>query len=154
MSERYSLGVSACVVEVGGALLSIPREARLEERFLSYKRDRQVVEHRLARLVPLGIRQARRVGRRKTLFQLLMARQEGEVRHHGRSRPGSRHCRELATELKRRPGRGGRRRRIPSDPHEALLQEARPLRRRWSRGAHAPRSPKTLSSPTAMLWGP
>jgi hypothetical protein len=34
---------------------------------------RQVVEHRLARLVQLGIRQARYVGRAKTLFQLLLA---------------------------------------------------------------------------------
>ena len=34
---------------------------------------RQVVEHRLARLVQLGIRQARYIGRTKTLFQLLMA---------------------------------------------------------------------------------
>ena len=34
---------------------------------------RQVVEHRLARLVQLGIRHARYVGRTKTLFQLLMA---------------------------------------------------------------------------------
>ena len=32
-----------------------------------------MVEHRIARLVPLGIRQARYVGRRKTEFQLLMA---------------------------------------------------------------------------------
>ena len=34
---------------------------------------RQTAEHRLARLVQLGIRQARYFGRRKTLFQLLMA---------------------------------------------------------------------------------
>jgi transposase len=34
---------------------------------------RQAVEHRIARLVQLGIRQARYVGRAKTLFQLLMA---------------------------------------------------------------------------------
>jgi transposase len=34
---------------------------------------RQLVEHRIARLVQLGIRQARYVGRTKTLFQLLMA---------------------------------------------------------------------------------
>jgi hypothetical protein len=34
---------------------------------------RQVVEHRIARLVQLGIRQARYVGRTKTRFQLLMA---------------------------------------------------------------------------------
>ena len=32
-----------------------------------------VVEHRLARLVQLGMRQARYFGRSKTLFQLLMA---------------------------------------------------------------------------------
>ena len=32
-----------------------------------------VVEHRLARLVQLGVRQARYFGRTKTLFQLLMA---------------------------------------------------------------------------------
>lgn len=38
-----------------------------------YRQDRQVVEHRLARLVQLGIRQARYFGRLKTLFQLLMA---------------------------------------------------------------------------------
>ena len=34
---------------------------------------RQVVEHRLARLAQLGVRQARYFGRTKTLFQLLMA---------------------------------------------------------------------------------
>jgi hypothetical protein len=34
---------------------------------------RQAVEHRLARLVQLGIRQARYIGRTKTLFQLLLA---------------------------------------------------------------------------------
>jgi hypothetical protein len=34
---------------------------------------RQAVEHRIARLVQLGIRQARYLGRTKTLFQLLMA---------------------------------------------------------------------------------
>ncbi len=34
---------------------------------------RQVVEHRLARLVQLGIRQARYFGRAKTLFQLYLA---------------------------------------------------------------------------------
>jgi hypothetical protein len=33
---------------------------------------RQVVEHRIARVVQLGIRQARYIGRTKTLFQLLM----------------------------------------------------------------------------------
>ena len=38
-----------------------------------FRRQRQVVEHRIARLVQLGIRQARYFTRRKTLFQLLMA---------------------------------------------------------------------------------
>src|SRR2546422_6174181 len=37
-----------------------------------FRKDRQVVEHRLARLVQLGMRQARYFGRKKTLFQLLM----------------------------------------------------------------------------------
>ena len=39
---------------------------------LSRASCRQTVEHRLARLVQLGIRQARYVGRAKTLFQLAM----------------------------------------------------------------------------------
>jgi hypothetical protein len=34
---------------------------------------RQVLDHRIARLVQLGIRQARYIGRTKTLFQLLLA---------------------------------------------------------------------------------
>src|SRR5918997_7196930 len=38
-----------------------------------HRARRQVVEHRLARLVQLGIRQARYIGRTKTLFQLLLA---------------------------------------------------------------------------------
>jgi hypothetical protein len=41
--------------------------------FDAFRRQRQVVEHRIARLVQLGVRQARYFGRRKTLFQLLMA---------------------------------------------------------------------------------
>ena len=38
-----------------------------------YRRLRVVVEHRLARLVQLGIRQARYFGRAKTKFQLYLA---------------------------------------------------------------------------------
>jgi hypothetical protein len=41
--------------------------------FQPYRQMRLVAEHRLARLVQLGIRHARYFGRRKTLFQLLMA---------------------------------------------------------------------------------
>jgi hypothetical protein len=41
--------------------------------FAEFRHRRQVVEHRLARLVQLGIRQARYIGRTKTLFQLCLA---------------------------------------------------------------------------------
>jgi hypothetical protein len=50
--------------------------ARAFERtdyFREQYRQRVVVEHRIARLVQLGIRQSRFFGREKTLFQLLMA---------------------------------------------------------------------------------
>jgi hypothetical protein len=58
-----------------------PREALLQEArafqrspaFAPYRTLRQVAEHRLARLMQLGARQARYVGRTKTLFQLLLA---------------------------------------------------------------------------------
>lgn len=57
-----------------------PHEAVLQQahawqcspEFDQFRRQRQVVEHRIARLVQLGIRQARYFGRRKTLFQILM----------------------------------------------------------------------------------
>ncbi len=73
---------SQCVRGRGGRSIAVhPQEALLQQAralqqspaFQPYKRARQAVEHRLARLVQLGIRQARYVGRRKTLFQLLMA---------------------------------------------------------------------------------
>jgi hypothetical protein len=58
-----------------------PHEAKLQAarawqrspEFDDFRKQRQVVEHRIARLVQLGIRQARYVGRRKTLFQVLLA---------------------------------------------------------------------------------
>jgi transposase len=71
-----------CVRGRGGRSIAVhPHEALLQEAralqrspdFGEYRRARQVVEHRLARLVQLGIRQARYFGRKKTLFQLLMA---------------------------------------------------------------------------------
>lgn len=55
------------------ALLQQARALQRSPEFVHYRQARQVVEHRLARLVQLGIRQARYVGRKKTLFQLLMA---------------------------------------------------------------------------------
>jgi len=55
------------------ALLQQARLFQKSEAFAGYRKRRQVAEHRLARLVQLGIRQARYFGRVKTLFQLLMA---------------------------------------------------------------------------------
>ena len=43
------------------------------EYFREQYRRRVVVEHRVGRLVQLGIRQARYFGRKKTRFQVLMA---------------------------------------------------------------------------------
>ncbi len=55
------------------ALLQEARAFQRSEAFTPYRKLRQVAEHRLARLMQLGVRQARYVGRTKTLFQLLMA---------------------------------------------------------------------------------
>jgi hypothetical protein len=55
------------------ALLQQARLFQKSEAFAGYRKRRQVAEHRLARLVQLGIRQARYFGRVKTLFQLLLA---------------------------------------------------------------------------------
>jgi hypothetical protein len=55
------------------ALLQQARAFQHSEAFVEYRRRRQVSEHRFARLVRLGIRQARYFGRVKTRFQLLMA---------------------------------------------------------------------------------
>ena len=54
-------------------LLQEAREFQDSAAFQEYRQIRQVAEHRLARLVQLGIRQARYFGRRKTLCQLLLA---------------------------------------------------------------------------------
>jgi hypothetical protein len=71
-----------CVRGVGGRTVALhPQERLLQEArafqaspaFAQYRRRRQTVEHRIARLVQLGIRQARYFGRAKSAFQLLMA---------------------------------------------------------------------------------
>ena len=54
-------------------LLQQARELQASPGFDEARRRRQVVEHRIARLVQLGIRQARYFGRTKTLFQLCLA---------------------------------------------------------------------------------
>jgi len=71
-----------CVRGVGGRTVALHPQERLLQTarafqaspaFAAYRRRRQVVEQRIARLVQLGIRQARDIGRAKTEFQLLMA---------------------------------------------------------------------------------
>jgi transposase len=55
------------------ALLQQARELQASPAFAEARRRRQVAEHRIARLVQLGIRQARYFGRTKTLFQVCLA---------------------------------------------------------------------------------
>jgi hypothetical protein len=71
-----------CTRGTGGRTIQLhPQEALLQQArafqaspaFGEVRRRRQVVEHRIARLVQLGMRQARYVGRTKTLFQLCLA---------------------------------------------------------------------------------
>jgi hypothetical protein len=71
-----------CVKGAGGRTIRVhPQEALLQAAhafqaspaFREYRTRRQAAEHRIARLVQLGIRQARYVGTTKTLFQLAMA---------------------------------------------------------------------------------
>ena len=54
-------------------LLQQARALQQSEAFAGYRQRRVVVEHRLARLVQLGIRQSRYFGRAKTRFQLYLA---------------------------------------------------------------------------------
>lgn len=53
-------------------LLQEARAFQKSEAFEPYRKSRQVAEHRFARLMQLGVRQARYFGRAKTLFQLLL----------------------------------------------------------------------------------
>ena len=72
-------------------LLQQAHALQQSEAFTEYRRRRVVVEHRLARLVQLGIRQSRCFGRAKTLFQLyLVAAKAGMTGETGSSpRSGS-----------------------------------------------------------------
>ena len=71
-----------CVRGVGGRTVTVHPQERLLQAarafqaspaFAEYRRRRQAVEHRIARLVQLGCRQAREVGTPKIRFQLLLA---------------------------------------------------------------------------------
>ncbi len=75
---------SQCIAGTSGAGRTVqlhPQEGLFQEAralqespaFAQYRQLRVVVEHRLARLVQLGIRQARYFGRAKTKFQVYMA---------------------------------------------------------------------------------
>ena len=55
------------------ALLAAAREYQYTPEAKQCFTDRQVVEHRLARMGQLGVGQARYIGRRKTLFQAMLA---------------------------------------------------------------------------------
>ena len=55
------------------ALFQPARALQASTDFRAYRTRRQAIEHRIARLAQLGIRQARYFGRQKTLFQLLTA---------------------------------------------------------------------------------
>lgn len=55
------------------ALLQEARAFQHSDEFTPYRKSRQTVEHRLARLMQLGMRQARYFGRVKTRGQLLLA---------------------------------------------------------------------------------
>jgi len=65
----------------GRTVVLHPQEALLQQAqawqqgpsFTLFRKQRQVVEHRIARLIQLGMRQARYFGRVKTRFQALMA---------------------------------------------------------------------------------
>jgi hypothetical protein len=63
------------VIEVTGheARIQAARAWQRSPEFERFRSERQVVEHRIARLVQLGVRQARYLGRAKTLFQVRMA---------------------------------------------------------------------------------
>jgi hypothetical protein len=73
---------SQCVRGQGGRSISIQPEERLQQQARAHNqtqagrhslRERVVVEHGIARLVRLGIRQSRYFGKTKTCFQVIMA---------------------------------------------------------------------------------
>ena len=76
-----------CVRGVGGRTVAVhPQERLLQEArafqaspaFAEYRRRRQMVEHRIARLVQLGIRQARYVGTRQDPVPTADGRRRGQ----------------------------------------------------------------------------
>lgn len=72
IASKKGQGRTVCV-HPQEALLQKARALQESEAFSELKKRRQVSEHRIARLVQLGIRQARYFGRAKTRVQLLLA---------------------------------------------------------------------------------
>jgi transposase len=70
---RSATGGRTVQVHPQEPLIQAARAFQSSPEFRPYRAARQVVEHRIARLVQLGIRQARYVGIAKTRFQLLLA---------------------------------------------------------------------------------
>src|SRR5437870_8224154 len=73
---------SQCIQGTSGRTISIQPEERLQQQARAHNqthagqqslRERVVVEHGIARLVRLGIRQSRYFGKTKTRFQVIMA---------------------------------------------------------------------------------
>ena len=71
--KRKAKGGRTITIHPQEELLRAARAYQTTEQFRDDNLGRQVVEHRLARLVQLGIRKSRFFGRAKTKFQLLMA---------------------------------------------------------------------------------
>jgi hypothetical protein len=65
---EYCLGIGRQV-----PLLQQARELQASPLFDAARQRRQVVEHRVGRLVQLAIREARYFGRTRTLFQVCLA---------------------------------------------------------------------------------
>jgi hypothetical protein len=115
------------------ALLQAARAFQRSPAFAAVRRRRQAAEHRLARLVHLGVRQARYRGRTKTRFQVLLAATVAnltllayaDLEAAGGPRPGI-HAAAVATavvfSLLALPAR----RRTRPDPHAAASVRWRP----------------------------
>ena len=71
--KRKAKGGRTITIHPQEELLQAARAYQTTEQFREDNLGRQVVEHRIARLVQLGIRKSRYFGRAKTRFQLLMA---------------------------------------------------------------------------------
>ena len=105
------------------ALLQQARALRQSEAFAEYRQRRVMVEHRLARLVQLGIRQSRYCERAKTRFQLYLAATvanltlvAGQSRVDGRNRLRPSQRRQSPRRWHRQPRRLAR---ANYDPHFA-----------------------------------